>query len=102
MRFKVFKSTVGDTLSELKLLNDERLVEIAQMLSGTVVSDSALNHAKALSNTSIFVSFKTSLFNYNRTISIKFIKRTSKNMIIEPRMRGFICTTSPYRMRAKC
>ena len=50
--FKVFKSTVGDdTLSELKLLNDEeRLVEIAQMLSGTVVSDSALNHAKALLN----------------------------------------------------
>jgi DNA repair protein RecN (Recombination protein N) len=36
MHFKVFKSTVGDdTLSELKLLNDEeRLVEIAQMLSG--------------------------------------------------------------------
>ncbi|RKS14572.1 DNA repair protein RecN [Flavobacterium sp. 120] len=50
--FKVFKSTVGeDTLSELKLLNgEERLVEIAQMLSGTVVSDSALNHAKALLN----------------------------------------------------
>ena len=50
--FKVFKSTVGDdTLSELKLLNDEeRLVEIAQMLSGTVVSDSALNHARALLN----------------------------------------------------
>lgn len=50
--FKVFKSTVGeDTLSELKLLNkEERLIEIAQMLSGTVVSDSALNHAKALLN----------------------------------------------------
>ena len=50
--FKVFKSTVGDdTLSELKLLNDEeRLGEIAQMLSGAVVSDSALNHAKALLN----------------------------------------------------
>jgi len=50
--FKVFKSTVGeDTQSELKLLNnDERIVEIAQMLSGTVVSDSALNHAKALLN----------------------------------------------------
>jgi DNA repair protein RecN (Recombination protein N) len=48
----VFKSTVGeDTQSELKLLNDdERIVEIAQMLSGTVVSDSALNHAKALLN----------------------------------------------------
>ncbi len=50
--FKVSKSTVGeDTQSELKLLNDdERIVEIAQMLSGTVVSDSALNHAKALLN----------------------------------------------------
>ena len=50
--FKVFKSTVGDdTQSELKLVNtEERVVEIAQMLSGTVVSDSALNHAKALLN----------------------------------------------------
>ena len=50
--FKVSKSTVGeDTQSELKLLsNGERVVEIAQMLSGTVVSDSALNHAKALLN----------------------------------------------------
>jgi DNA repair protein RecN (Recombination protein N) len=50
--FKVFKSTVGDdTQSELKLLSDEdRVVEIAQMLSGTVISDSALNHAKALLN----------------------------------------------------
>ena len=50
--FKVSKSTVGeDTQSELKLLsNEERVVEIAQMLSGTVVSDSALNHAKALLN----------------------------------------------------
>lgn len=50
--FKVFKSTVGeDTQSELILLsNEERVVEIAQMLSGTIVSDSALNHAKALLN----------------------------------------------------
>ena len=50
--FKVFKSTIGeDTQSELKLLNnEERIVEIAQMLSGTIVSDSALNHAKALLN----------------------------------------------------
>jgi DNA repair protein RecN (Recombination protein N) len=48
--FKVSKATIGeDTQSELKLLSDEeRVVEIAQMLSGTVVSDSALNHAKAL------------------------------------------------------
>ncbi|MCV9931699.1 DNA repair protein RecN [Flavobacterium sp. LS1R47] len=50
--FKVFKSTVDDdTQSELKLLSqEERVVEIAQMLSGSVVSDSALNHAKALLN----------------------------------------------------
>ena len=50
--FKVSKSTVGeDTQSELKLLsNAERVNEIAEMLSGTVVSDSALNHAKALLN----------------------------------------------------
>jgi len=50
--FKVFKSTIGDdTQSELKLLNtDERVLEIAQMLSGAVVSDSALNHAKSLLN----------------------------------------------------
>lgn len=50
--FKVFKSTIGeDTQSELQLLNEEeRVVEIAQMLSGTVISDSALNHAKSLLN----------------------------------------------------
>jgi len=50
--FKVFKSvnTTG-TQTELKvLLGDERVLEIAQMLSGTDVSDSALNHAKALLN----------------------------------------------------
>lgn len=50
--FKVFKTTIGeDTQSELKLLNsEERVIEIAQMLSGIDVSDSALNHAKALLN----------------------------------------------------
>jgi DNA repair protein RecN (Recombination protein N) len=50
--FKVSKAIVGeDTQSELRLLsNEDRIVEIAQMLSGTVVSDSALNHAKALLN----------------------------------------------------
>ncbi|MBA0883524.1 DNA repair protein RecN [Flavobacterium undicola] len=52
VHFKVFKSTIEeDTQSELKLLSEEeRVVEIAQMLSGTIVSDSALNHAKALLN----------------------------------------------------
>ena len=50
--FKVYKATVGDdTQSDLQLLNeDERVLEIAQMLSGAVVSDSALNHAKSLLN----------------------------------------------------
>lgn len=50
--FKVAKSTVGEvTTSELKLLTEkERVLEIAQMLSGSVVSESALNHAKALLN----------------------------------------------------
>lgn len=50
--FKVSKSTVGDdTQSELKLLShNERVTEIAQMLSGANVSDSALNHAKELLN----------------------------------------------------
>jgi len=50
--FKVFKVIKDNqTQSELKLLTaDERVIEIAQMLSGTVVSDSALNHAKELLN----------------------------------------------------
>ena len=50
--FKVYKSIIsGDTITELKQLTaDERIVEIAQMLSGTEVSESALNHAKALLN----------------------------------------------------
>lgn len=50
--FKVFKSVSGnDTKTELKVLSaDDRVLEIAQMLSGTTVSDSALNHAKALLN----------------------------------------------------
>lgn len=48
--YKVFKSVQGETtVSELKLLNtDERIVEIAEMLSGKDISDSALNHAKSL------------------------------------------------------
>ncbi|RUT71444.1 DNA repair protein RecN [Flavobacterium cupreum] len=50
--FKVSKSTVDDdTQSELKLLGqEERVIEIAQMLSGANISDSALNHAKQLLN----------------------------------------------------
>ena len=50
--YKVFKSTQGETtVSELKLLNqDERIIEIAEMLSGKDISDSALQHAKVLLN----------------------------------------------------
>lgn len=50
--FKVFKSIQDNTTkSELKILTDqERIIEIAQMLSGSTVSDSALNHAKELLN----------------------------------------------------
>lgn len=50
--FKVAKTTLGEvTNSELRLLTaEERVIEIAQMLSGTAVSESALNHAKALLN----------------------------------------------------
>ncbi len=50
--YKVFKSIQGEsTISELKLLSaEERIVEIAEMLSGKDITDSALNHAKALLN----------------------------------------------------
>ncbi|MGC4039318.1 MAG: DNA repair protein RecN [Flavobacterium sp.] len=50
--YKVFKTVTGETtVSELKLLSaDERVIEIAEMLSGKDISDSALNHAKALLN----------------------------------------------------
>lgn len=50
--YKVFKTTQGETtVSELKLLSkEERIREIAEMLSGKDISDSALNHAKALLN----------------------------------------------------
>jgi DNA repair protein RecN (Recombination protein N) len=50
--YKVFKYTNNNTtVSELKLLtSEERIVEIAEMLSGKSISDSALNHAKALLN----------------------------------------------------
>lgn len=50
--YKVFKTVLGEnTVSELKLLsNDERITEIAEMLSGKDISDSARNHAKALLN----------------------------------------------------
>jgi DNA repair protein RecN (Recombination protein N) len=50
--YKVYKTTQGEsTISELKLLsNEERISEIAEMLSGKNITESALNHAKALLN----------------------------------------------------
>ncbi len=50
--YKVYKQDQGEsTVSELKLLSpEERIVEIAEMLSGKDISDSALTHAKALLN----------------------------------------------------
>lgn len=50
--FKVFKTDIEDvTHTQLKKLNeDERIVEIAQMLGGVNVTDSALAHAKQLLN----------------------------------------------------
>lgn len=50
--YKVYKSTKGDTtVSELRLLEkEERVREIAEMLSGRDISDSALNHARTLLN----------------------------------------------------
>ena len=50
--FKVFKEDVEEvTQTQLKRLNpDERIVEIAQMLGGATMSDSAVEHAKQLLN----------------------------------------------------
>ncbi|MCL9808536.1 DNA repair protein RecN [Flavobacterium luminosum] len=50
--YKVFKFDQGEnTISELKLLSkEERVVEIAEMLSGKDISESAITHAKALLN----------------------------------------------------
>ena len=51
-QYKVFKKTEGETtVSELKLLtHQERVAEIAEMLSGKDISDSAMKHAQALLN----------------------------------------------------
>ena len=50
--FKVFKTISNQqTQTELKMLtNEERILEIAQMLSGSNISDAALIHAKELLN----------------------------------------------------
>lgn len=50
--YKVYKTTHGETtVSELRLLTkEERVKEVAEMLSGKDISDSALNHARSLLN----------------------------------------------------
>lgn len=50
--YKVFKTEVNDiTQTQLRLLSsDERIVEIAEMLGGSKISESALVHAKELLN----------------------------------------------------
>ena len=50
--FKVFKTDDGDvTHTQMKELNaDERVVELAEMLGGKDLSDSALAHARQLLN----------------------------------------------------
>jgi len=50
--YKVYKEDIdGVTNSNLKQLStDERIVEIAEMLSGKDISDTALIHAKELLN----------------------------------------------------
>lgn len=50
MQYKVFKEDIDDiTQTQLRLLSDdERIVEIAQMIGGKEVTDTALVHAKSL------------------------------------------------------
>ena len=50
--YKVFKKEINEiTTTNLKLLsNEERVLEIAEMLSGKDISESALIHAKELLN----------------------------------------------------
>lgn len=52
MHYKVYKSDNElNTKTEIKKLSiEERVLEIAQMLSGSSISESAINHAKALLN----------------------------------------------------
>ena len=49
-QYKVFKQDVNDTtVTQLKLLNqEERITEVAEMIGGKSISESALSHAKSL------------------------------------------------------
>ena len=50
IHFKVYKEDIQDKTSTklIRLNNNERIVEIAQMLGGKKISDSAVQHAKSL------------------------------------------------------
>ena len=50
--YKVFKNEMSNkTVTEIKLLNtDERVIEIAKMLSGKKVTDTSISNAKELLN----------------------------------------------------
>ena len=50
--FKVYKKDIDEvtTTNLVKLNHDERIVEIAQMLGGVEISNSAIAHAKQLLN----------------------------------------------------
>lgn len=50
IHFKVYKEDIQDKTSTklIRLNNNERIVEIAQMLGGKKISDSAVEHAKSL------------------------------------------------------
>ena len=51
-QYKVSKETIGDTtISKIVKLNSEaRIIEIAEMLSGKQITESAISHAKTLLN----------------------------------------------------
>lgn len=51
-QLKVYKEVIGDTTQTnvIELSTEERLTEIAQMISGSEVTDAALNQAKELMN----------------------------------------------------
>jgi DNA repair protein RecN (Recombination protein N) len=50
--YKVFKETVGNqTQSQIvRLSQEQRVLELAEMISGKDLSEAAINHAKSLLN----------------------------------------------------
>jgi DNA repair protein RecN (Recombination protein N) len=56
VQYKVYKSDIGDkTETQLKrLTQEERVKEIAQMLSGSTLTDAAIRNAEVLLGTALF------------------------------------------------